>query len=67
MKIQALFPLVFLKRFLERRSKNVPQSDIREVNLAVNAILLLIMRLEARILMFVHLSQGVSLICLGRK
>ncbi len=62
-----LFPVVYLKRKLERRSSGEAESDIKETSSLVNSLLLTVLRVEALFLRFVNLPQGSSLICVGRK
>lgn len=62
-----LFPIVYLKRKMEKKTINAEESDIKKTLAPVNFILLTILRVEAFLLKFINLPQGSSLICLGRK
>jgi len=63
-----LFPLVYLKRRMERKIHNVQEeSDIKDTPRAINSLLYLILSLEAKLMCFVNLPQGSSLVCLGKK
>lgn len=62
-----LFPIVFLKRMLERVLPGELGSDIRPVSTFLNMILFGVLRCEAAILSRMRLPQGSSIICVGRK
>lgn len=62
-----LFPVVYIKRKLERVIGATPASDIAPTFSLLNFILLSILRFEATLLRYIDFPQGSSIICLGRK
>ncbi|TSC69799.1 MAG: type 11 methyltransferase [Parcubacteria group bacterium Gr01-1014_70] len=62
-----LFPVIFLKRVLERVLPGELGSDVRSVPVFLNKVLFGVLRCEATILSRMPLPQGSSIICVGRK
>lgn len=62
-----LFPIVYIKRKLERRTPDSAASDITETAAPINAVLLWILSFEAFLISHMSLPQGSSLIGVGLK
>lgn len=61
-----LFPLQVVKR-IKDKFFSYPHTDVQPLHPLVNWLLLTTLRLEARLIAFINLPFGLSLICVGKK
>ena len=61
-----LFPLQVIKRVKDKFFPS-SHSDVQPLHPLVNQLLLQALRLEARLIKFINLPFGLSLVCVGKK
>lgn len=62
-----LFPIILVKRLIEKNEKGPTNSDIKKLPLIVNFLALQILRIEIFLVRYADFPIGLSLICLAKK